>query len=123
MGTKLQCWDVRFFRIDDAQIFDDPEFAPTRLANIHVHPRVMLARHHFGRTTWTLRDPGVIERFDDGGLIEGARFSHGCFPKLHPAIKPRAGAPGSEQRAAGKERLGVTRGRPLRVRHAQQYRA
>lgn len=52
-------------RIDTAEVPDDPEPATLCLGDVHVHPGVMLARHHLGRSAWAVGGPGVIERPDD----------------------------------------------------------
>ena len=38
---------------------------------------MMLTGHHFGRTAWSLDDPGAVERLDDVVLFERAGLFHG----------------------------------------------
>lgn len=37
--------------------------------DVYVHPHVVLARNHLGRTARTLCDPCVVQRGDDVGLV------------------------------------------------------
>src|SRR5258705_6628826 len=69
--------NLAFFRVDDAEALHDPELTALGLGDVHVHSNVMLTGHHFGRTTWTLGDLGVVERLDDIVLLERPRLFHG----------------------------------------------
>ena len=47
-------------RIDDPQALDDLQITVARLGDVHVHSNMMLAGHHFRRTTRALGDLCVV---------------------------------------------------------------
>jgi len=60
-ALRVRC-PARTPSVDYSQILDDLERATLGLGDVHVHPNVMLAGHHLGRTARALGDLGVVER-------------------------------------------------------------
>src|SRR3954451_1692570 len=56
--------------VDGSQALDDLDRAVLDLADVHVHPNVVLARHHLRRASGPDRDLGVVEGGDDRLLVE-----------------------------------------------------
>lgn len=88
--------------IDNAQILNNLELTIPRLRDIHPVAQVMLARYHFRRTARCLFDVGVIERPDDGLLVERAGLLDRRLPELQGLVMTRATAPCCKQCATGK---------------------
>src|SRR5476649_172769 len=86
--------DQALLRIDDPQVLDDLEVAVSRLGDVHVHPNVVLAGHHLGRTVGSVGDRCVIERLYDIVLVECPCLGDGGRPQLEPSVHPRARAAG-----------------------------
>src|SRR6478736_5085556 len=70
-----------FLRIHDPEVLDDLESAALRLGDVHVHPEVMLAGHHFSWAARPLRDLCVIQCFDDVVLLQRAGLFDGSLPE------------------------------------------
>src|SRR5260221_9202344 len=51
-------------RIDDAQVFHDLQASVRHLRDVHVHPHMMLSRHHFGGDAPTFGEAPPIEHVD-----------------------------------------------------------
>ena len=58
------------------------------LGDVHVHPHVVLAGHHLGRTARALRDARVVERLDDVVGVERAGLVDGRLPELEARYVP-----------------------------------
>ena len=56
-------------RINGAQTLDDVEPAVVHLGDVHVHPNMVLARHHLCRPARPLGDLRVVESLDDIVLL------------------------------------------------------
>src|ERR1051326_2918510 len=55
----------------------------------------MLAGHHLGWAAWALGDLRVVERRDDGRLVERAGLCDGVLPELEAAVHARGAASGA----------------------------
>jgi len=79
-----------FLRIHDPEVLDDLESAALRLGDVHVHPEVMLAGHHFSWAARPLRDLCVIQCFDDVVLLQRAGLFDGSLPEPRTAVHARS---------------------------------
>ena len=89
-----------FLRIHDPEVLDDLESAALRLGDVHVHPEVMLAGHHFSWAARPLRDLCVIQCFDDVVLLQRAGLFDGSLPEPQTAVHARSGTASRELGAA-----------------------
>ena len=69
-GGTLTSGDEALLGLNRAQSLDDLETPGARLGDVHVHPHVMLAWHHGGRTAGAFDDLGVIQGRDHVRLGE-----------------------------------------------------
>ena len=97
--------DLALLRVDVTQVLHHLERAALGPGDVHVHPHVVLARHHLGGASRTLRDPGVVERRDDVLLVQRAGFVDGRLPELERPVRSRARTPRGEHRAPGVQPL------------------
>ena len=74
------------------RFFDHLERAALGLGDVHVHPHVVLARHHLGRAPGALRDAGVVERRDDVVLVQRPGLVDRRLPELERPVRPGARA-------------------------------
>ena len=73
--------------LDDAQVLDNFENAVAGLGDVQVHPGVMLTGHHGSRTTRPRSNLCVVERLDDGFLIQRACLFHRSLPELESSTQ------------------------------------
>src|SRR5271165_4440177 len=87
------------------EALDDVEGAAAYLSDVDVHPHVVLAGHHLRRAARAVSDLRVVERRDDGSLVERAGFGDGGLPELDAAVDARAPASGAELGAVREARV------------------
>src|SRR5581483_11800740 len=81
---------------DRPEALDDLEGAGPHLGDVHVHSHVMLAGDHLSRATRALVDLRVVERRDNGRLVQRAGLRDGGLPELEAAVDARGPASGAE---------------------------
>src|SRR4051794_23243077 len=78
--------DLALLGVDVPEVLDDLERAALGPSDVHVHPHVVLSRHHLGGPARTLRDAGVVERGDDVVLLERSGLVDRGLPHLQGAV-------------------------------------